>query len=128
MPDHLITRVAPAYANTKANIPIVFSDLVPSGVSANSFSLVPMALFGYNIYNPNTSNVYIKFWDQINPTIGVDFPIFTNHVPPDSSIVLLGTDLFYYFSTRMYFAVTAGYAPLDNTAVVSPVLCQFWYL
>lgn len=75
-------------------------------------------LFGWNLINPNTSEVYVKFFNSAAPTVGSTTPLLVLLVPPGpgSSVTAQGAHPFLSFDTALTVACVTGLADSSNAA------------
>jgi hypothetical protein len=112
--DYLISRFAPVYVGTGDNAPLRFKANV--GIPGSLVSASPISFFGYNIYNPNSEDCFLKMYDNEGPTVGVTSVTLMIHVPGLSSVVLIGTDVIYRFESALVIAATTAYNDGSNVA------------
>lgn len=91
----------------------------------------PCELTGWNIINPNTSDVYVKFYNGTSGTVtvGTTTPEMTLFVPPSASVVLehrKGSGQ-HYFRTAMTVACVTGLADSNSTAPTTAIYCEILY-
>jgi len=87
-------------------------------------------LTGWNIQNPNTSIVYLKFWDQAAaPTVGTTIPDKTLEIPGSTTLYMehetnrsQGT-----FDKALWYAAVTGRGDTDNTAPTTAVYAEIYY-
>lgn len=126
--DYNILRVVPSYHSGSDNTPLItrvqFLNNVPVLVNITGG---PVNFFGFNIYNPNGYDVFVKCYDSVAPTVGTTEPVLTFHVPTMGSIFEVGTNLIYRFATTMSIAVVQEYQYAGTSAVGSGVLTQIYW-
>jgi hypothetical protein len=94
-------------------------------------------LFGWNFINPNTADVFVKFWDAAlaSVTVGTTAPVLTLCIPAASSASVSG--IFYQdiqaepqliFSTAIVIAAVTGLADSSTTAPATAIHCGVRYL
>lgn len=75
---------------------------------------------GFNFINPNSSDVYVKFYDALatNVTVGTTTPVLTLMVPANGSIFEAydKDKIVAFFSTAVTLAVVTGLADSSTTA------------
>lgn len=113
-----MTRVVVAYVSDETNLPLSYIDPAFSG--AMSTFTIPASLtnlYGWIIYNPNATDVFVKFFDATAPVLGASVPVMILQVPALGSTVTIGSDIIINFATKFNFAcVTAQ----DNLSVTLP--------
>lgn len=86
---------------------------------------------GFNIINPNNTDVYVKFFDNFDfdITLGTTTPNMTLLVPANGSIFepFQSQKAIYYFSTAINIAAVTGLADSSTTAPASGVYVQLQY-
>lgn len=86
-------------------------------------------LYGYNLINTNSVNVYAKFYDKNGaPVVGTDTPVMTLLIPSTGTIFLFGTDVIFQTTYNLYVAFTTGAYLTDNTAPTNNIIYQLWYV
>jgi hypothetical protein len=85
-------------------------------------------LYGYSVFNAGDEPVYLKLYNQATtPTVGTDTPVVRLLVPAGSG-ANLHLDKGVAFATGIAFALTAGLADADATAVAAAeVLVNLFY-
>lgn len=117
-------RTVPAFVNDNLNYPKTFKD----NLIANNIEDGPITLYGWNLYNPNSVDVFFKFFNSgIEPILGTAIPVLTIQIPATGSVVFFGSDQYMYFSLKMWVHVTTGY--LDDSTEEPPlgVIAQIQY-
>jgi hypothetical protein len=86
-------------------------------------------LLGWNIVNKNTTPIYIKLYNSVTASVGID---------SSTSIICVGAGSyervpinFYtqdYFSTAISVACVSDYLDSNNTAPTIPVFCELYYI
>lgn len=112
--------------------PNVYRDdnLRTSAVTVNS---EPTDLYGWNIINPNSTAVYIKFYDTTGTvTIGTT-PVAKTLLVPGTSTVVMGTSTArgksqMVVNTGLKMAVTTEMADSGTTAPTLAVYAEIYYL
>lgn len=86
---------------------------------------------GFNIINPNNTDVYVKFYDNFDGdvTVGTTAPNMTLLVPANGSILepFQSQKAIYYFSTAITIVAVTGLADSSTTAPASGVYVQLQY-
>jgi hypothetical protein len=90
-----------------------------------------LAIRGFNIINPNNTDVYVKFFDNFDSdiTLGTTKPNLTLLVPANGSIVEAFDEkkTVYFFSTNIAICAVTGLADSSTTAPDSGVYVQLYY-
>ena len=90
-----------------------------------------LAIRGFNIINPNNTDVYVKFFDNFDGdvTLGTTTPNLTLLVPANGSIVESFDEkkTVYFFSTNIAICAVTGLADSSTTAPASGVYVQLYY-
>lgn len=85
-------------------------------------------LYGYNIYNPNAVDVFVKFYNKATaPVVGTDIPFWILQVSTLGSVVLIGSDIICRFPLGMHVAAVTGYLDTDTTAPTTPLYALINY-
>lgn len=125
-----LRRVVPAYAKDRANYPLIyrFTGLAAAVLQPDAFK--KHILFGWMFYNPNSSDAFVKVYDENNaPTVGTTTPCLGPiQVPALGSVVLAGADMVYSFNNRMYFAAVTSYLDTGTVAPATGLAGHIWYL
>ena len=92
----------------------------------------PCDLFGWNIINPNSTAVYIKFYDTTDTvTIGTTSVIKTLLIPAMSTVVFGSStrcnESQLVVNTALKMAVTTGLSDSDTTAPILNVYAEIFY-
>lgn len=94
--------------------------LSSTDVEALVASAAGLYIRGFNIINPNTSDVYVKFYDATaaNTTVGTTTPILTLFVPANGSVFepYNKDNIVAFFSTAITLACVTGLADNNTTA------------
>ncbi len=69
-------------------------------------------------YNPNAYPVFLKFYEELTPTIGVSPIIYRIMVPALGQVLLDAATVYFYCFEVISFATTKFYTEADATAVV----------
>jgi hypothetical protein len=130
--SQFIDRVAKAYVHDTTNKPILFRsttvDEVPEQIPVVLFDVNGMNIYGYNIYNPNGVDVFVRIYDKATtPTVGTDTITETIQVPAGGSVVLKGTDVLFTITTKGWVAATTGYLDNNTTAPGLDLICEITY-
>lgn len=92
---------------------------------------VKIVIKGFNIINPNNSDVYIKFYDvdYTSVTVGTTTPKSTLMIPHNGSIYepWVSTKIINTFDRYVTFAVTTGLSDTSNTAPTSNIMVELMY-
>lgn len=87
-------------------------------------------LFGWNLYNPNTYDVYVKFYNTAaaSVVIGTTPVVKMIQVPSAGSVVETSSSLpLQAFTTAISMAATRLPATSDATAIASAVIAEISY-
>ena len=123
--DILTTRVIGSYLFTNLNQAHITRWTLSNRTPLLIGSSGPLTWYGYNLYNPNTYDVFLKAYNGV-PIVGSSNVILTIPIPAGSPVVLMGTDPIYHFDTSMYTAVTKFIDDTDDTAVSVGVMVQMF--
>ena len=86
---------------------------------------------GFNIINPNSTDVYVKFYDALadNVTVGTTTPILTLLVPANGSVfeAYEVNKVVAFFGTAITLAAVTGLADSSTTAPSTGVHVSFQY-
>lgn len=111
--------VTPSASATTGGVPNNFR--LPSSAASNNAAFIKAAqgqVYYIVAYNSNAAVRFLKLFNKATvPTPGVDIPVISLPIPPNGGIAIevgLGTNL---FPAGIAFALTAGAADSDNTAV-----------
>lgn len=116
-----INRVVTAYVDDETNAPVIFRSAVVNKFPA-IVNINPCNFYAYNLINPNTVDIWVKFFDNSGvPVVGTDPVAMTIQVPANGSVVLVGDDIQYHVNGILWVAATLNYQDSDNTAI--PVNC-----
>jgi len=125
MANYLLSRFIQQFVTGNDILPNDIPNKVHSFIGGTPYqlSLGKANIYGYSCYNPNATDVFLKFFEKSTiPVLGSDFPFWTVQIPTLNSVVLQGTDILTYSSNSdLWVAVTVGY--LDNDVVVPPLNC-----
>ncbi len=125
--DTLTSRISGSYINSDTNLPLMFRSTVLKNV-ANHVGTAGLNYYGYNLYNPNTVDVFLKMYNTLAaPTVGADTVTETIQVAAGCSVVLRGSDIMYRFTSGLWVAFTTGVSDVDNTAPTTGCLTQIFY-
>lgn len=90
-----------------------------------------IAVRGFNFINPNSTDVYVKFYDALaaNVTVGTTTPILTLMVPSNGSIFEAydQNKTIAFFSTALTVACVTGLADNDTTAPSTAIHASIQY-
>jgi len=92
----------------------------------------PCDLYGWNIINPNSYSVYVKFYDTVDTvTVGTTTVVKTLLVPSMSTVVygsstIRGNSQF-VFNRGIQMAVTTGMADSSTSAPILSVYTEIFY-
>lgn len=83
-------------------------------------------LYGYFIYNPNATAIFVQFYNvaQASVTVGTTNPLFMLTIPPASAANLMGT-MGISFSTAMSWSATSTAGGNGSPATALDAVC--WY-
>lgn len=98
------------------------TSLLIAANSTNATSLKASAgtLYGCQVFNNGATIGYLKFYNKASsPTVGTDTPIKVIMIPASSGAVVDLPSMGVAFSTGIAYAVTAGIANTDTTAVAA---------
>jgi len=86
-------------------------------------------VYGWNFYNPNAYDVFVKFYDtaQGSTTVGTTAVVETVQVPSLGSVVIKQDAPIHAFATAITIAATQLVADSDTTAIASDVFAQVYY-
>lgn len=86
-------------------------------------------VYGWNFYNPNSYDVFVKFYNtaQGSVTVGTTAVVETVQVPSLGSVVIKESTPIKSFSTAITIAATKLVADSDTTALDSDVFAQVYY-
>lgn len=105
---------ASEYRNTSGTI-------TPAAVTTK-----PCNVVGWNLYNPGSSDCFVKFYDETtaNTTVGTTTPKRVIYVPALSQVVepRNGNTPQNTFSTAFTVAVTLGHADNNAVAPTTPII------
>ena len=86
---------------------------------------------GFNIINPNSSDVYVKFYDALaaNVTVGTTTPILTLLVPANGSVFepFESQKVVAFFNTAITLAAVTGLADSSTTAPSTAIHVSIQY-
>lgn len=123
----LITTTAPSASATTA--PTAFratnlDETVSQAVKASAGNL-----YGWNFYNPNSYDVFVKFYNtaQGSTTVGTTAVVETIQVPSLGSVVIKEDTPIKSFSTAITVAATKLVADADTTAITADVFAHIYY-
>ena len=85
-------------------------------------------LYGYSLINTSAGIRYVHIYNKVSaPTVGTDTPVATIPIPA-GGVVNLMTDIGYYLSTGISWAVTTDAITTPITAgAAGDILGSFWY-
>lgn len=95
------------------------ADETPEAVKASGGNLLAV-----NFVNPNTTPVYVKFYNTAAPTVGTTIPALTMAVPAGDGVtpgIVVGAITPFYFSDAISFAVVTGLADSSTGAPTSDI-------
>jgi hypothetical protein len=121
-----LLRTVAAYTTDALNTVIIYRNetLKATPVTVGSTP----NLYGYNCYNPNTVDVFLKFFNYpITPPVGAVPVTYLVHVAAGQSVVLTGADLLFRFDIKLWMAVTTGPLATDFTAPANGLIVQIFY-
>jgi len=126
--SQFIDRVAKAYVHDNTNPPLIFRsttvDEVPEQIGAD----IGLNIYGYNIYNPNIVDVFVRLYsNSVSPTVGTTAIMETIQVPAGGSVVLKGTDILFTLASKGWVAATTGYLDTDIAAPALDLICEITY-
>jgi hypothetical protein len=124
------TSVASADSDTKKHqppnelqpymVPIPFRSTA-TGNTAVAVKASAGKIYGFNIINPHSSSIYVKFYDiaagSVNPAS--DKPTYTIMVSASGEDILRGLDVPFNFETAISMRAVTGVADTDTTAPAS---------
>lgn len=86
-------------------------------------------VFGFNAINPNSSDVYLKFFDvDGGATLGTDDPFKTMMVPANGTVGITVKDLpQFHAENRLEIGATGALADNDTTAITSDLVVDVNY-
>lgn len=123
---YLFKRIVAAFVNDGLNYPTTYR--ADGLIVMDQVGGTNQTLYGWNLYNPNGVDVFLKFFNKATPPVlGTDLPALTVPVPSLDSVVLFGSDQMQYFNLGMWVAVTTGYDDLNTSAPVIGLLAQIQY-
>lgn len=103
-----------------------FSRLTSSAASTNLTAAkgTPGRVYKIVACNTTTTAARIKLYNVASPTVGTTAPLFTRPIPPAAAGGLACvsydvSDIGWYFSTAISWALTQGAADSDTTAVTA---------
>lgn len=86
---------------------------------------------GFNFINPNSTEVYVKFYDALatNVTVGTTTPVLTLMVPSNGSVFEAydRNKIVAFFSTAITIACVTGLADNDTTAPSTAIHASIQY-
>ena len=74
---------------------------------------------GGTFYNPNASNVFLKFYGDNSAVVGTTEPLYFFMVPGGGQIILDATTCYYWCINSLYAACTTSYT--NGTAPTTPL-------
>jgi hypothetical protein len=108
--------------------PSVFRSFTVDEVAEQIGSSIGLNIYGYSFYNPNGSEVFLKFYSKATiPTVGADTITATFQVPASGSIVLFSDTVLFALASKGWIAATTLSADTDATAPGSDILAQILY-
>lgn len=124
-----ITATNEEYNATGSNIPAWFRDTAVSN-TAVAVKAAAGNVYGWNIINPNGSDVYVKLYDKAaaGVIVGTDVPFKTLQIPANGSVFLEPIhDKLQYCGTAISVACTTGLDDTDATAPGTAVYVEIAY-
>jgi hypothetical protein len=108
--------------------PSVFRSFTVDEAPEQIGSSVGVNIYGYSFYNPNASEVFLKFYSKsTSPTVGTDIPSMTFQVPASGSVVLFSDTVLFALASKGWIVAVTGSADTDTTAPTSDILAQILY-
>lgn len=105
--------------------------LSSTDVQAVACGTAGLNIRGFNIINPNTTDVYVKFYDALatNVTVGTTTPILTLFVPANGSVFepFENNKVVAFFNTAITLACVTGLADSSTTAPTTAIHISFQY-
>lgn len=106
----------------------------PSAALFNTLSNTPQQVkngkgivYGWNIINPNLTNVYVKLFDANVVNLGVTVPNLVILVPAGGAVILHEISPIRNYIYKIWVACTASASITDTTAPALPVHCEIEY-
>lgn len=116
--------------NGSTNAPRIYRDTTLTNVAVSA-SILPVELTGYTFTNPNSSDVYIKFYNASSgtTTVGTTTVVRTIHVPRNTTVFQehRKNQSLQYFSSALTVAATTGLADSSTTAPATGVYAEIYY-
>lgn len=116
-----------------SNSPRVYRDTaltnVPVGIASSGITHIQLT--GWNIINPNTSDVYVKFYDASSGTVtvGSTTVVKTLLIPANSTVYQEHNkdNTQYSFIGGMSFACVTGLADSSTTAPTTAIYAEIFF-
>ncbi len=124
MNSYLIKRIAKAFVNDNTNIPLIFRDNAIVDTPVQISLLTTINIYGYNIYNPNTVDCFVRLYTD---PAGVATIFTTIHVPAQASVVLKGTDILFNVNTICWVAATSTYPDSSSVPPAAGLIVEITY-
>lgn len=98
------------------------------GVAPVTIKATGGTVYAYNLINPNTTPVFLKFYDSAAPVVGTTVPTSTVAIPANGAYVIVRNGFPHgTYATAIKVAVTANLADTDTTAPATGILVQLAY-
>ena len=114
---------------TSGIAPTVFRSTAVDETAGVAVKAAAGDVYGWNLYNPNTYDVFVKFYDtaQGSVVVGTTAIVETVQVPAQGSVVIKQDAPIHTFATAITIAATKLVADADATAITSDVFAQVYY-
>ena len=107
------------------------TDVTDELVGVEECGVGGLTVRGFNIINPNNTDVYVKFYDNFDfdITLGTTTPVLTIAVPSSGNVYqpFESHKAIQFFSTAIVIAATTGIADSDTNAPQSALYVQLQY-
>ena len=104
--------------NIRTSFPFSYLAAGSANQDAQNIASIPCAIYGYELYNNTSSQRYVKFYNQANPT-SLMIPVRRIMLPGISGGSGVARDSMrgIWFSTALAFRITTGEADNDTGTV-----------
>jgi len=109
--------------------PSSFRSLTVDETAAQAIKGSAGNIHGWNIYNPNAYDVFVKFYDiaAASVVVGTTAVVRTLQIPAQGSVVIEKDQPIQAFNTAISVAATKLYTDADTTAIATDILVQVMY-
>lgn len=112
-----------------ATAPTSFRSATVDETAAQAVKAAAGTLYGFNIYNPNAYDVFVKLYNTAaaSVVVGTTATVQTIQVPAVGSVYVKQDQPIQAFATAIAVAATKLYADSDTTALDTDALVQLFY-